>query len=168
MVAKIGPAQGAQTTPNARPVTNPETNPVEVFVVPNFPLNLLTHPSKTLESLGTRSVSPKIPMTPTARKRKTFALKGITAIREERKSVRRPKLRIMPSVIPKGFLCPPVVVLDRMRGSSGQIQGAAMVTSPERNAKRNRSIMYYFFIITPLGSGDTDGVTCIIAFSFSS
>ena len=53
-------------------------------------------------------------------------------------SVKIEKLNIMPSVIPKGFLCPPVVEDDKIIGKSGQIHGARMVTRPEIKAKRRR------------------------------
>lgn len=138
MVAKIGPAHGAHTTPNAKPVINPEKNPVEVLVVANFPLNLLTHPSKIPESAGTRRVRPKRAITTTANSLRIFVLMGIMAITEERKSVSKPKLNTIPMVIPKGFLYPPTVVDERIRGKSGQIHGAAIVIRPERKAKRKR------------------------------
>jgi len=50
---------------------------------------------------------------------------------------------MMPSEIPKGFPFPPVADADNTIGRSGQIQGAAIVTSPERNAKRRRIIITF-------------------------
>lgn len=52
--------------------------------------------------------------------------------------VKMAKLSIMPSVIPSGFLCPPETDEDKIIGKSGQIQGAKIVMSPERKAKRSR------------------------------
>lgn len=47
------------------------------------------------------------------------------------------KLVIIPKVIPKGFLWPPVAVDERIMGKSGQMHGAAMVTSPEIKANKS-------------------------------
>ncbi len=41
-------------------------------------------------------------------------------------------------VIPRGLFFPPVTVAERIIGKSGQIQGANMVTKPDRKAKRKR------------------------------
>lgn len=57
-------------------------------------------------------------------------------------SVKMVKLVIIPSVTPRGLNRPfPAIVLDNTIGSSGQIHGAKIVTSPERKAKTiNKSI----------------------------
>jgi len=52
--------------------------------------------------------------------------------------VKMPKLTMMPRVIPRGFFFPPVVLDERMIGSSGQMHGAKIVTNPDKNAKTNR------------------------------
>lgn len=44
---------------------------------------------------------------------------------------------MIPKVIPKGFLWPPVADEESNIGKSGQIQGARMVTKPEIKAKRS-------------------------------
>ena len=54
------------------------------------------------------------------------------------------KLNIIPSVIPSGFLCPPVALADKTMGKSGQIHGAKIVTSPERKAKNKRAVIVLF------------------------
>ena len=59
----------------------------------------------------------------------------------ERVSVKKAKLEIIPKVIPNGFLCPPCVLDDRIIGSKGQIQGAAIVTNPDKKAKTNSTII---------------------------
>ena len=49
-----------------------------------------------------------------------------------------PNEMTMPSVSPSGLRRPPNDDDDRTIGSRGQIQGAAIVTNPERNAKNSR------------------------------
>lgn len=55
--------------------------------------------------------------------------------------VRSPNESIIPKVIPKGFLCPPVVLEERIIGRSGQMQGANIVISPEIKAKVKSSVI---------------------------
>jgi len=62
--------------------------------------------------------------------------------RYETLKVKIEKLVITPKVIPSAFLCPPVADEDKIIGRSGQIQGAAIVASPEIKAKI-RSIDIY-------------------------
>ena len=50
-------------------------------------------------------------------------------------SVSKPKLNRIPKVIPRGFLCPPVVVEDKIIGRSGHMHGANIVIKPDTNAK---------------------------------
>jgi len=58
-------------------------------------------------------------------------------------NVKIEKLVTTPSVIPSGFLCPPVAAEDKTIGKIGQIQGAAIVTSPDMNANRISIIVIY-------------------------
>lgn len=56
----------------------------------------------------------------------------------------------MPSVIPKGLLCPPFPATDEERtiGNNGHIQGARMVTRPDRKAKirsTDTTLVYNFY-----------------------
>jgi len=53
--------------------------------------------------------------------------------------VKKAKLTITPSTTPKGLLFPPVTELAKIIGKIGQIHGAAIVTSPEMNAKRSNN-----------------------------
>ena len=54
--------------------------------------------------------------------------------------VTRPKLIIIPRVMPSGFLCPPVAVADKMIGRSGHIQGARIVISPDTKRSEERRV----------------------------
>ncbi len=51
------------------------------------------------------------------------------------------KLIIIPKVIPKGFRFSPVEEDERMIGRRGQMQGAKIVTNPDKNAKVKRIII---------------------------
>ena len=53
----------------------------------------------------------------------------------------------IPKVIPNGFLCPPVALEDKITGKSGQMQGAAIVTSPEIKANIKSIDIYQLYHI---------------------
>ena len=55
--------------------------------------------------------------------------------------VKIPKLRIIPKVIPSGFLWPPEAVEERTIGRIGQMQGAKIVTNPDKNANKSKIII---------------------------
>ena len=55
--------------------------------------------------------------------------------------VKHEKLAIMPSVIPKGFLFPPVDDEESTIGTSGQIHGVSMVTTPDTKANKSKIII---------------------------
>ena len=139
IVAKIGPAHGDQIMPRNNPVKKPDPNPEEVFLcIPNLLLNLLTQPSRIKESCGITNVKPKIVKTTTAKSLKESGSKGIIFKIYDRAKVKKAKLIITPIVIPRGFFLPPVAEADKTIGKSGQIQGAAIVTSPEIKANISR------------------------------
>jgi hypothetical protein len=56
-----------------------------------------------------------------------------------------PKVIIIPIVIPRGFLCPPVEDADKTIGRSGHIQGAAIVIKPEIKANRRSADIYLLY-----------------------
>ena len=89
-------------------------------------------------NLGIIRARPKNPIIITAKYLKISGSKGIILTIYEIDSVKRPKLNIIPKVIPSGFLCPPVVVEDNIIGKRGQMHGAKIVTSPDMNAKINK------------------------------
>ncbi len=63
-------------------------------------------------------------------------------MRNEIAKVKKPKLNISPSVMPSGRLWPlPATDDERTMGNSGQIQGASIVTRPDKNAKPSRKII---------------------------
>src|SRR5580704_8840103 len=78
IVAKMGPAQGAQTKPNEKPVTKPAPNPVPSFL--NFdckgPNKLLIKTSNLAPKEGINIDKPKSPMMIVATRRKAFGLMG--------------------------------------------------------------------------------------------
>src|SRR5580698_9904661 len=78
IVAKIGPAQGAQTKPNEKPVTNPAPKPVPSFL--NFdckgPSRLLINTSNCAPKGGINMDKPNKPIMIVATKRKALGLMG--------------------------------------------------------------------------------------------
>ncbi len=78
----------------------------------------------------------------TANQRKILGSKWKRLINQEIESVKKAKLSINPRVTPKGRQCPLLWEEEaKIIGNKGQIQGANMVTNPERNAKKNSIIM---------------------------
>ena len=61
--------------------------------------------------------------------------------------VNRAKLIMIPSVIPNGFLLAVVTEDERTIGKSGQMQGARIVTNPDKKAKKSNISMLYVLII---------------------
>jgi len=55
--------------------------------------------------------------------------------------VRIEKLMTTPKVTPSGRRCPPVADEDRTIGRMGHIQGAAIVTRPDKNANNNSVVI---------------------------
>ena len=55
----------------------------------------------------------------------------------ERKRVNRVKLRINPTTIPIGLLCPPLIEPESTMGRTGRMQGESTVTRP---AKKENTI----------------------------
>src|SRR5271169_1700187 len=78
IVAKIGPAQGAQTKPNEKPVTRPAPKPVPSFL--NFdckgPSKLLINTSNLAPKDGINIDRPSKPIMTVAIRRKQFGLIG--------------------------------------------------------------------------------------------
>src|SRR5579863_709968 len=78
IVAKIGPAQGAQTKPNEKPVTKPAPKPVPSFL--NFdckgPSKLLIRTSNLAPKAGMSKDNPSKPIMMVATKRKLLGLMG--------------------------------------------------------------------------------------------
>jgi len=144
MVARIGPAHGVHTIPSESPVVNPPANPVDglAFLGLSLPLSLETAPSTTPASWGITSVAPRNPMIKTEIYLRISGSNGIIVTMYAIVSVNIEKLVTTPIVIPSGLLCPPVAAEDKTIGRIGQIQGAAIVTSPERNAKSNSMIIF--------------------------
>ena len=58
-------------------------------------------------------------------------------------SVNIEKLIIMPSVTPSGRRLPPVAAEERTMGRIGQMQGAAMVTSPDKKANSSKIVIIF-------------------------
>lgn len=135
IVAKIGPAQGVQTIPRDNPVTNPFQNPPDRLLLPNIPPNLEIQLSTTSPIAGTTSVTPNITKITTLTILSKSGSKCKRLTRYERDKVKKPKLNIIPSVIPRDLLLPPVLDAESTIGSNGQTQGARIVSSPEINAK---------------------------------
>jgi hypothetical protein len=58
-------------------------------------------------------------------------------------NVKKVKLKAIPSVTPRGFDLPPKDADEKTIGRSGQIQGAKIVSNPEKNAKKSKIIMVF-------------------------
>ena len=54
---------------------------------------------------------------------------------EDKKSVKKVKLRINPVIMPRGFFLSPSIVPERTIGKTGRIHGERTVTIPARKAK---------------------------------
>src|SRR5580698_7935442 len=78
IVAKIGPAQGAQTKPSEKPVTKPAPKPVPSFL--NFdckgPSTSLIRISNLAPKAGINKDNPSKPIITVATKRKALGLMG--------------------------------------------------------------------------------------------
>ena len=53
------------------------------------------------------------------------------------------KLMMIPRVTPRGRLFPPVAADDKTMGKMGQIQGAAIVTSPDKKANSSKIVIIF-------------------------
>jgi hypothetical protein len=79
---------------------------------------------------------PRIRIITTPSNRNTSGSTGKIRRIKARAKVANKKLTEIPVTIPKGLRCPPLTPDDKIMGSSGQMHGAKIVTSPERNAKK--------------------------------
>ena len=71
IVARIGPAHGAHTTPRETPVNNPPQKPLPEFIrQPKILFSLEVAPSTMAESLGTINTIPRKAIMRTATKRR--------------------------------------------------------------------------------------------------
>jgi len=79
----------------------------------------------------------------TANIRRTFGSRWRNLIRYEIERVKIVKLSMIPRVIPRGLLCPPLpaTLVERTMGRRGQMQGARIVTRPDKNANVNKIII---------------------------
>src|SRR5262249_35071356 len=93
------------------------------------------------DNTGLTMRQPSKPMITIARKRGMSGLILTFFTKEEIARVKNEKLAIMPSVIPKGFLFPPVDDEESTIGRIGQIHGESMVTNPETKANKSNIII---------------------------
>ncbi len=135
--ARIGPAQGVQTTPRAMPVTSPPPNPVEVVsTAPGRirPTTCDVHASTRSLATGTRNISPMPTSSATAAQRSPSP----TDPAADRMAVRatRPMLKVvmMPSTRPSERRRSPVADTASRAGSSGSTHGVSTETMPARKA----------------------------------
>ena len=68
----------------------------------------------------------------------------VILIINERKRVKKVKLKTKPRIIPNGFLFPSPTAPDKTTGSIGKMHGERMVTIPPKNEKNIKSIIGYF------------------------
>jgi hypothetical protein len=99
------------------------------------------------DNAGITIRKPHKPIITTARKRGRSGLILTFFTNEDIASVKNEKLVIMPNVIPKGFLFPPVDDEESTIGRSGQIQGASMVMNPETKANKSNIIVLYLSLL---------------------
>src|SRR5215831_2323198 len=58
--------------------------------------------------------------------------------------IKHEKVVIIPNIIPKGLLFPPVDDEESTIGSSGQIHGASMVNNPDTKVKNSKTIIVLY------------------------
>lgn len=87
--------------------------------------------------------------------------------KEEMVRVKSANEIMIPSVMPKDFaLLPPTADEDKTIGSSGQMQGAKIVTSPEMKAKRRRRIIILSLFPSKTSPYPTDRQNAQLLFRF--
>ena|SRR3989344_1147013 len=143
IVAKIGPVHGVQIIPREQPVKKPPLKPFLFCDCPKRPERRLSVPSSTWENAGIIIENPIITRIITAKRRITFGSTPKSCTRYEILKINTEKLAIIPSVMPRDFDFPPLRDEERTIGRIGQIHGARIVTKPEMNAKRRRTIIFY-------------------------
>ena len=102
--ARIGPLQGVQTTPRARPVTKPPEKSLRWFfpIPPNLPLIEEIDASMRRDRAGTTIEIPMTRRTTTAIFRSTLGLKPIELSSAEIARVKKANEIATPAVIPRG------------------------------------------------------------------
>jgi hypothetical protein len=84
--------------------------------------------------------------------------------RNEANKVKKVKLIIIPKTIPRGRLCPscPASEEERTIGSTGQIQGARIVVTPEIKENRSNTIIGLYATFTvPVYHIDKNSSVCM-------
>jgi len=94
-------------------------------------------------SFGIMMESPRIDIIATDMYLSHSVSNGMTRTIYAMERVSIEKLMMIPNVTPSGRLLPPVAADDKTMGRMGQIQGAAMVTSPDTKAKNSKIIIIY-------------------------
>jgi hypothetical protein len=140
----MGPTQGVHKSPIEKPIKTPDKNPVPEFPCGTYFEILEKITSRIAWNRGIRSEAPNSAITKTEKSRRVAAGTPKAFTITVKNSVKKVKLAINPSTIPKGLPFPmslSPMVDERIIGRIGSIQGERIVTIPARNEKNIKSII---------------------------